>query len=348
MPELYTIPLERQVFDAMVSRLRLVSGKSPAKMVGVTSFTSKGLPSLAGYKISGCADIDLSAHIGGTPEAFLSNAAKLYPLALRLGASLRLAPSGKELSSADDCDTDLELGWSPEGCFVHVITGVQFSGCRDYAAKADQLNVMLRCAGLLDQVRVVATEGGMRVESSVFKRLGGFGPSPCLANQEGGNRFFWHAASSVDGTQFRDLRIFFPSLAEAHSAALKTLFDGFGVETFVDQKLTIVSTSDGYESLRSAVSSILPSETWKIQLFAVQQYGMENISDAFDNLTGFNLTLCTFKCPKVGSMDVLAVHGDGGTRLQFVFEKNDTKVYQAAKAFAADLAGGRDVIDTTE
>jgi hypothetical protein len=347
MPELYTIPLERQVFDAMVSRLRLVSGKSPAKMAGVSEFSSKGLPSLAGYRISGRSGISLNADIGGSPEAFFSNAAKLYPLALRLGACIRLAPSGNELS-ADDCDTDLELGWSPEGGYVHVLTGVQFSGCKDYAAKADQLNVMLRCAGLLDQVRVVATEGGLKVESAVFKRLGGGGPSPCLANQESGNRFFWHAVNSVDGTKFKDLRIFFPSFAEAHSAALKTLFDGFGVETFVDQHLFISSTSDGYESLRSAVSSILPSETWKIQLFAVQQYGIENISDAFDNLTGFLLTLCTFKCPKVGSMDVLAVHGDGETRLKFVFEKNDTKVYQAAKAFAADLAGGRDVIDTTE
>lgn len=349
MPELYTMPLERGLFDTMVGRLRTAPGK-PARRNTLDVVTLKGteLPTLAGYELCGSKELSVSTPFEAAPSALFAVADKLWSHAKRLRANVSLAPSGRCFDVKDGEDLELTFGWDTFDSYVEVGLGKYSDGYKDYAVRAKLFNILLRCAELSDRISICVEDGALRIKSDTFARL------DCRQDaypekHASGKQFYRLNAVQLDGTNFATLGIYFPTVGDAHSIAGRTLTEGFGNTNTVALRLGMVVTHDKYECLRTAVQTVVPSALWTTMFDAKQRYGLDDISEAFDKLSGFLITLYTAKIPKVGAVDV-AVHysEDGGTQMSFIFEKCDSKAYEAVRAFAADLAGGRDVIDTTE
>jgi hypothetical protein len=350
MPELYTVSLERGLFDAMIGRLRTAPGKpAPRNTLDVVTLKGAELPTLAGYDLGGSKEIDLSVPFGGAPAALFAVAASLWSHAKCLRAGVHLAPSGRLFDVEDGEDLKLTFGWDPFNSYVEIAVGKYSDGYKDFAVRASLFDVLLRCANLTDEIRIVVENGVLRLVSESFVRLSVGFATEFTAERASGKRFYRLNGAQFDGTNFSTLGIYCPTIGDAHSIARRMLTEGFGGTNAVALRLGMVVAQEKYESLRTVVKAVLPSASWTIMFSAKQRYGVDDISEAFDNLSGFLITLYTAKIPKVGAVDVAVNHDeDGCTRMSFIFEKCSSRAYDAVRAFAAELAGGRDVIESPE
>jgi hypothetical protein len=152
MPELWTVPLDRGVFDVMVGRLRVAPGKQmPRNMIGVVTLKGRTLP-LTGYEMAADETIYCT-----TPLPVASEPSMLYAILVRLSAlsdgvssTLYLAPSGRHFNVDEDSDVNLALGRDSFESYVSVNVGKYSDASNDLAARAQLFNLMSRCAGLTD------------------------------------------------------------------------------------------------------------------------------------------------------------------------------------------------------
>jgi hypothetical protein len=318
-------------------------------MLGVVTLCGRELPSLAGYELGGDKEINLSTPFGGAPVALFAVAENLWSHAKSLRAGVSLAPSGRLFDVEDGEDLNLTFGWNLFGSYVEIDLGKYSDGHKDFAVRKKLFDVLLRCANLADQVRIVVDNGVLRLESETFVRLSVGFATEFTAERASGKRFYRLNCAQFDGTNFSTFGVYFTTMEESVSIARRILKEGFDGTNTVALHLSMTVHHDKYECLRAVVPSVLPDAAWTTMFHAKQRYGIDDISRAFENLSGFLFTLYTAKIPKVGSVDVAVNHSeDGCTQMSFIFEKSTQKAYDAVRAFAAGLAGGRDVIDTTE